>query len=78
MPIDLQVSDVSGVELEVGGTSKTDWGGAEYIPMTNQTITDYELLDNLPQIEGVTLVGNHTQEQLGINPIGNAAILALF
>lgn len=42
------------------------------------SIDDYEKFKNLPQIEGVTLVGNHTQEQLGINPIGNAAILALF
>lgn len=41
-------------------------------------LSDYEKLTNLPSIEGVTLVGNHTQEQLGINPIGNAAILALF
>lgn len=39
---------------------------------------DYEKLDNLPSIEGVTLRGNHTQEELGIRPIGNAAILALF
>jgi hypothetical protein len=41
-------------------------------------MNNYERLDNLPSIEGVTLVGNHTQEELGINPIGNVAILALF
>lgn len=42
------------------------------------SVNNYEKLDNLPSIEGVTLLGNHTQEELGINPIGNAAILALF
>lgn len=42
------------------------------------SVNDYEKLDNLPSIEGVTLLGNHTQEELGIRPIGNAAILALF
>ena len=42
------------------------------------TLSDYERLNNLPSIEGVALVGNHTQEQLGVTAIGNAAILALF
>lgn len=45
---------------------------------TRVVANDYEKLTNLPSIEGVTLVGNHTQEELGISPIGNAAILALF
>ena len=41
-------------------------------------LSEYNRLRNLPSIEGVTLIGNHTQEQLGITPIGNASILALF
>lgn len=45
---------------------------------TRVVANDYEKLNNLPSIEGVTLIGDHTQEELGINPIGNAAILALF
>lgn len=78
MEIELEVSSPSSVELEVGSPSSAEWGGAEYIPMTHKSITDYEKLDNLPSIEGVTLKGNHTQEELGIRPIGSAAILALF
>jgi len=39
---------------------------------------DYEELNNLPSIEGTTLIGNKTTEELGISSIGNAAILALF
>lgn len=39
---------------------------------------DYEELENLPSIESVTLIGDHTIEQLGVNAIGNAAILDLF
>jgi hypothetical protein len=45
---------------------------------TRVVANDYERLTNLPSIEGVTLTGDHTQEQLGVNAIGNAAILALF
>lgn len=41
-------------------------------------VNDYEKLNNLPSIEGILLKGDHTQEQLGVNAIGNAAILALF
>lgn len=78
MEIELEVGSPSSVELEVGSLSSAEWGGAEYIPMTHKSITDYEQLDNLPSIEGVTLIGNHTQEELGIRPIGNAKILALF
>lgn len=40
--------------------------------------TDYEMLNNKPQIDGVTLVGNKTARELGVRPIGNASILDLF
>lgn len=40
--------------------------------------TDYEMLSNKPQIDGVTLVGNKTARELGVRPIGNASILDLF
>ena len=36
--------------------------------------TDYELLDNKPSINDVTLIGNKTLDELGIQPIGNYAL----
>lgn len=40
----------------------------------NGYITDYELLSNLPQIEGVTLIGNKTFPQLHLEAISNTEI----
>lgn len=33
------------------------------------TVADYETLSNKPSINGVTLIGNNTFEQLGLNPV---------
>lgn len=40
--------------------------------------TDYEILDNKPQINSVTLQGNQSAEDIGISAIGNSSILDLF
>lgn len=37
-------------------------------------IRDYEQLDNLPQIEGVTLIGNKTFPQLHMNALSNSEL----
>lgn len=78
MAIELEVTNAGTVELEVGGGTSAEWGGAEYVPITSIAATDYEVLDNKPLINGVTLQGNKTSEELGVRPIGNAAILELF
>ena len=38
------------------------------------TVADYETLSNKPSINGVTLIGNNTFEQLGLNPVTSADI----
>ena len=35
---------------------------------------DYEILENLPQIEGVTLIGNKTYEDLNLCSLTNSEI----
>ena len=39
---------------------------------------DYEVLDNKPQIEGVTLIGDKTFEELNLQRVSNAEIEQLF
>lgn len=65
-------------ELDVGDAKAVQWGSDEYVPMATVSISDYEMLDNLPKIDGVTLVGDKSAEEIGIRPIGNSAILDLF
>lgn len=84
MPISLTLENGIGISVQFPSPprlsfaldNETEFTAA--VGTVASTMTDYERLDNLPSIEGVTLTGDHTQEQLGINPIGNAAILALF
>lgn len=49
----------------------------EYI-FNNAGTKDYNVLENKPKIEGRTLQGDKTYDDLGLSPIGNAKILALF
>lgn len=74
--IDIAMQFPSPPTLAFSADNETEFVAA--IGTVTGALSDYERLNNLPSIEGVTLTGNHTQEQLGINPIGNAAILALF
>jgi hypothetical protein len=41
-------------------------------------VRDYEALDNKPQIEGVTLIGDKTFEDLNLQKVSNAEIEELF
>ena len=74
--IEISVQFPSPPTLELATDNDAEFTAA--IGTVTGALSDYEQLNNLPSIEGVTLIGNHTQEELGINPIGNAAILALF
>lgn len=74
--IEISVQFPSPPTLELAADNDAEFTAA--IGTVTGALSDYEQLNNLPSIEGVTLVGNHTQEELGISPIGNAAILALF
>lgn len=66
------------VEYRVQPELRVEWGSDEYVPVEHVAVHDYEVLDNKPQIDGVTLTGNKTAEELGVMPIRNAAILDLF
>lgn len=48
--------------------------GVDVRPVITQGTTDYNELDNKPQVNGVTLIGNKTNEQLNINAISNTEI----
>jgi len=74
--IEISVQFPSPPKLELAVDNETEFVAA--IGTVTGALSDYEQLGNLPSIEGVTLRGDHTQEELGINQIGNAAILALF
>ena len=74
--IEISVQFPSPPTLEFAADNDAEFTAA--IGTVTGALSDYEQLNNLPSIEGVTLIGDHTQEELGISPIGNAAILALF
>lgn len=74
--IEISVLFPSPPTLEFAADNDAEFTAA--IGTVTGALSDYEQLNNLPSIEGITLTGNHTQEQLGVNAIGNAAILALF
>lgn len=43
----------------------------------SQTMLDYNNLDNKPSIESVTLIGDNTFSDLGLDPLTNSEIEAL-
>lgn len=84
MPISLELDNGVSISVQFPSIPRLEFAvenDVEFeasVGTVTYALSDYERLNNLPSIEGVTLVGDHTQEQLGVNPIGNAAILALF
>lgn len=84
MPISLELDNGVSISVQFPSIPKLEFvveNDVEFeasVGTVTYALSDYERLNNLPSIEGVRLVGNHTQEQLGVNPIGNAAILTLF
>lgn len=61
----LEFSDPSKMHLEF----ETD-----IRPVIDQGTTNYNDLTNKPSINGVTLIGNKTNEELNINAISNSEI----
>ena len=59
----------------LGGSirNKGALGGLLTIP-EQSFVRNYELLDNKPQIENVTLIGNKTFSELGISSLANTEI----
>ncbi len=76
--IPLRVAEQGAVRLRVSDDAPTTFSSSEYIEQRVVATDDYSELTNLPQIDGVTLVGNRTAAELGVRPIGNVAILDLF
>lgn len=61
----LEFSDPSKMHLEFG---------VDVRPVISQGTSDYNDLSNKPSVNGVTLVGNKTNEELNINEISNSEI----
>lgn len=59
---------VSAVPSMVGGLS---------VPGSRGGITDYELLTNKPQIESVTLIGNKTFEEIGLEELSGEDLISI-
>lgn len=76
--VPLRVREDVPIRLSVAPETPVTYRMGEYVEQRVRTVSDYEQLDNLPSIDGVTLVGDQTAEDIGIRPIGNAAILDLF
>lgn len=55
----------------LGGTNKLN--GEVSLP-SHIMYKDYEILDNLPKIEGVTLIGDKTYEELNLDRISNSEL----
>lgn len=78
------MSDIQGIAQlggNIGGANQLsgDLGGSKNIGgsvgiPTHIMHKDYEILDNLPKIEGVTLIGDKTYEELNLNRISNSEL----
>ena len=64
-------NNLSGT-LSIDGTLSGNLNIPQVIRQTN-----YERLENLPQIEGVTLIGNKTHDDLKLHALTNSEIEAL-
>lgn len=69
IPVELQVD---GTMLQWKYVDETEW--RDLIDLNN---INYELLGNLPQIEGVELIGNKTFEDLGLVALTAAEVEAI-
>ncbi len=77
LTVEAQLTDNQiNASADVNGNIATDAEFTNKISVNN--VSDYELLNNLPQIEGVTLIGNKTHEELNLQRVSNAEIEELF
>lgn len=65
------------LSLAMDGDSTLDMrsdGEAGIVEIVNRAVTNYEALSNLPQIEGVTLIGNKSFAQLNMVRMTNSEL----
>lgn len=65
------IGGVHQLSGDLGGTVQLD--GEIGLPK-HIMYRDYEILDNLPKIEGVTLIGDKTYEELNLLRISNSEL----
>lgn len=71
--IPLNAEDIEQAIFTFSPASESILGvGSENITVRN--VSDYEELDNLPQINDVTLIGNRSFEELGAESLSNLEI----
>lgn len=65
--------DGYGPQIELEIREVFEWGSGGSL----EKIKDYEELVNKPSINGVTLIGDKTLEELGTSPLTNMEILEI-
>lgn len=66
-----EIIGIGHLSGNLGGTAQLD--GEIDLPK-HIMYRDYEILDNLPKIEGVTLIGDKTYEELNLLRISNTEL----
>lgn len=64
MAVDFEIIDNNELQFDLGGRTELEFGTRDIIEVLQSE--DYEDLTNKPSINGVTLIGNKTTEDLGI------------
>lgn len=64
MAVDFEIIDNNELQFDLGGRTELEFGTRDIIEVRQSE--DYEDLTNKPSINGVTLIGNKTTEDLGI------------
>lgn len=68
-----QVADIEGIYFVplVNSVAESMLTPELRLKVNRESLTDYTLLSNLPQINSITLTGNKALSDLGIQPVGN-------
>lgn len=75
MAIKMRVSEGTTIGMKIQSDQDIRFSFGETHEVS---VRDYEQLDNKPQIEGVTLIGDKSFEELNLQKVTNAEIEVLF
>ena len=76
-PLGTLTGNITGTGTLTGSLAGNGLEGQLTVPANLGGFTSYEQLDNKPSIEDVTLVGNKTFEELGLESIDNSELMGL-
>lgn len=75
---DATASATASARQELDSSLETVWSAMTDLESQIEEMSDYDTLENKPQIEGVTLEGNKTFEELNLSGITNSQIENIF